>query len=164
MDEIKLIPTEVGKRSIGVKIGNFLSRVNLKLDGWPWKTIEHLVYTLSSFVHHFKTMVGWGWGWGLGVGGNNTQFGLVRWNAHRLCHLCLWMWTSPLQYWKQLIVYVLTPWLLPWSYTLLLTFNTVDTVVFVKFAFCTCSCYYFCICEICLWTCILNNIPDHFLV
>ena len=86
-------------------------------------------------------------------GQNNTQFGLARWNAHRLWHLCLWMWTSPLQYWKQFKVYVLTPWLWivsihvipfifklcyiwnwPWSYTLLLTFNAVDTVVYVKFA------------------------------
>ena len=86
-------------------------------------------------------------------GQNNTQFGLARWNAHRLWHLCLWMWTSPLQYWRQFKVYVLTPWLWivlihvipfilnmryiwnwPWSYTLLLTFNTVDTVVYVKFA------------------------------
>ena len=86
-------------------------------------------------------------------GENNTQFGLARWNAHRLWHLCLWMWTSPLQYWRQFKVNVLTPWLWivsihvipfilnmcyiwswPWSYTLLLTFNNVDTVVYVKFA------------------------------
>ena len=24
-----------------------------KLDGWPWKTIGHLFYATSSFVHHF---------------------------------------------------------------------------------------------------------------
>ena len=41
------------KHSIGVKIGNFLSRVTLKFEGWPWKTIGHLFYAHSSFVHHF---------------------------------------------------------------------------------------------------------------
>ena len=30
-----------------------LSRVTLKFDGWPWKTIEHLSSATSSFVHHF---------------------------------------------------------------------------------------------------------------
>ena len=44
----------VRKRSIQVKIGEFvLSRVALKFDGWPWKTIGHLFYASSSFVHHF---------------------------------------------------------------------------------------------------------------
>ena len=43
----------VQKRPIRVKIGDFLSRVTLKLDGWPWKTIEHLSSATSSFVHHF---------------------------------------------------------------------------------------------------------------
>ena len=43
----------VRKRSIRVKIGNFLSRMTLKFDEWPWKTIGHLFYATSSFVHHF---------------------------------------------------------------------------------------------------------------
>ena len=30
-----------------------LTRVTLKFDGWPWKTIGLLFYTTSSFVHHF---------------------------------------------------------------------------------------------------------------
>ena len=52
------IQTEVTvwKRSIRVKNGNRLSYVTLKFDGWPWKTIGHLFYTISSFVHHFKAM------------------------------------------------------------------------------------------------------------
>ena len=41
------------KRSIRVKIGNFLSRVTLKFDKWPWKTIGHLSCAPSSLVHHF---------------------------------------------------------------------------------------------------------------
>ena len=34
----------VQKRSIRVEIGDMLSRVTLKFDGWPWKTIGHLFY------------------------------------------------------------------------------------------------------------------------
>ena len=53
-----LIQTEVTlrKRSIRVEIGDFLSLVTFKFDGWPWKTIGHLFYTTSSFVHHFKSI------------------------------------------------------------------------------------------------------------
>ena len=36
----------------GLKSSFFLSRVTLKLDGWPWKTIGHLFCTTSSFAHH----------------------------------------------------------------------------------------------------------------
>ena len=43
----------VRKGPIRVKIGNFLPRVTLKFDRWPWKTIGHLFYTTRSFVHHF---------------------------------------------------------------------------------------------------------------
>ena len=40
------------KRSSRVKIGDFLSRVTLKIDVWPWKTIGHLFYAALTFVHH----------------------------------------------------------------------------------------------------------------
>ena len=43
----------IRKRPIWVKIDDFLSRVTLKFDVWPWKTIGHLFYATSSFVHHF---------------------------------------------------------------------------------------------------------------
>ena len=43
----------VRKRSIRVKIGDFLSRLTLEYDGWPWKTIEHLFFDSANFVHHF---------------------------------------------------------------------------------------------------------------
>ena len=46
----------VQKRSIWVKIGDFLSCVTLKFDGWPWQTIGHLFYATSSFVNHFKAI------------------------------------------------------------------------------------------------------------
>ena len=35
------------------QIRRFLSRVTLKFDGWPSKTIGHLSYPTSSFVQHF---------------------------------------------------------------------------------------------------------------
>ena len=43
----------VRKRPIWVKIYDVLSHVTLKFDGWPWKTIEHLFFAVSSFVQHF---------------------------------------------------------------------------------------------------------------
>ena len=43
----------VRKRSIRVEIDDMFSRVTLKFDGWPWKTIGHLFYATSSFVQHF---------------------------------------------------------------------------------------------------------------
>ena len=43
----------VRKGQIRVKIGDFLSNETLKFDGWPWKTIGHLLYAISSFVHNF---------------------------------------------------------------------------------------------------------------
>ena len=36
---------------LGSKFGDILSCVTLKFDGWPWKTIGHLFYATSSFVH-----------------------------------------------------------------------------------------------------------------
>ena len=43
----------VRKRSFPAKIDKFLSCVNLKFDGLPWKAIRHLFYATSRFVHHF---------------------------------------------------------------------------------------------------------------
>ena len=43
----------VRKRPIWVKIDDVFSHVTFKLDRWPWKTIGHLFYATSSFVHHF---------------------------------------------------------------------------------------------------------------
>ena len=67
------IQTEVTvrKRSIRVKIGDFLSCVTLKFDGWTWKTIGHLFYTTSSFVHHLKSIGEFK----LELQSGNTQFG-----------------------------------------------------------------------------------------
>ena len=67
------IQTEVTVRkcSIQVEIGDFLSCVTLKFDGWPWKTIGHLFYTTPSLVHHFKSIGEFK----LELQSGNTQFG-----------------------------------------------------------------------------------------
>ena len=41
----------VWKPSTLGKIDNFLSRVTLKYDGWPWKIVEHLFSATSNFLH-----------------------------------------------------------------------------------------------------------------
>ena len=46
----------VRKRSIWIKIGDFVSHVTLKPDGWHWKTKGPLIYTTLSFVQHFKAI------------------------------------------------------------------------------------------------------------
>ena len=57
------IPTgvTVRKPSIRVKIGDILSRVTLKFDGWPWETIGNLCYAASRFKHHFVPLVNSHW-------------------------------------------------------------------------------------------------------
>ena len=45
-----------GNAQFWLKIGDFLSRVTLKFDRWPWKTIGRIFYATSSFVHHFKAI------------------------------------------------------------------------------------------------------------
>ena len=39
------------KLSIRVNISDFLSRVTLKFEGWPWKIIGHLFHATSNFVY-----------------------------------------------------------------------------------------------------------------
>ena len=43
----------VRKPQIRVKISDFLCRVTLKFDRWPWKTIGHLFYAAWICVHDF---------------------------------------------------------------------------------------------------------------
>ena len=73
----------VRKRSIRVKIGNFLSCVTLKFDGWPWKTIGHLFYVASSFVHHFLDISEFK----LELQSGNAQFG-----SKSTIFLPMWPW------------------------------------------------------------------------
>ena len=75
----------VRKRPIRVKIGNFLSRVTLKFNGWPWKTIGHLSYAPSSFVHHFLAIGEFK----LELQPGNAQFGSKS-TIFYLCDLEIW--------------------------------------------------------------------------
>ena len=75
----------VRKRSIRVKIGDLLSRVTLKFDWWLWKTIEHLFYATSSFVHHFVAIGEFK----LELQPWNVQFG-----SKSTIFLALWPWSS----------------------------------------------------------------------
>ena len=73
----------VRKHSLRVKIGNFLSRVTLKFDGWHWKTIGHLFYVASSTVHHFIAISEFK----LKLQSGNTQFG-----SKSTIFLAVWHW------------------------------------------------------------------------
>ena len=66
-----------GNAQFGSKSAIFLSLLTLKFDGWPWKTIEHLFYTTSSFVHHFNPSMNWNWSYSpetLNLGQNRQFF------------------------------------------------------------------------------------------
>ena len=54
----------VRKRLIWVQISDFLPRVTSKCHGWPWKTIGHLFFAASSFVHHFVAICKSKWSYG----------------------------------------------------------------------------------------------------
>ena len=60
-----------GNARFGPKLAICLSRVTLKIDGWPWKTIGHLPYTASNFVHH-STAIG---AFKLELQSGNPQYG-----------------------------------------------------------------------------------------
>ena len=80
----------VRKRSIRVKIGDLLSRVTLKFDGWPWKTIGHLFYVASSFMHHFIAISEFN----LKLQSGNAQFGS---KSAIFCPVWPWNFTDDLE-------------------------------------------------------------------
>ena len=73
----------VRKRPIWVKIGDVLSHVTLKFDGWPWKTIGHLSFAVSSFVQHFIAIGEFK----LELQSGNAQFG-----SNSTIFLAVWPW------------------------------------------------------------------------
>ena len=104
----------VRKRSIRVHIGDILSRVTLKFDGWPWKTIGHPSYAASSFAHHFIAIGEFK----LELQSGNAQFGsklttffsrvtlkFDGWPWKTIGHL---FWTWPFA-WTSLLSMVITP-------------------------------------------------------
>ena len=87
----------VQKRPIWVKFYDFNSRVTLKLDGWPWKTIGYLFYATSSFVHYFVAIGDFK----LEIQAGNAQFG-SNLTILEPCDLVIWRMTlknnrAPLQ-------------------------------------------------------------------
>ena len=64
------------KCSIRVKISYFLSRVTLKFDGWPWKTIGHLSMLHQALCHIPKPLVNSNWSYSPETlsSGQNRQF------------------------------------------------------------------------------------------
>ena len=90
----------VRKRPIWVKCDDFKSRVTLKFDRWPWKTIGLLFYAISSFVHHFVAIGEFKLELQSGkaqFGSNSTIFRAVwPWNLknNRALHLSWATWSS----------------------------------------------------------------------
>ena len=78
------------KPLIGVKIGYFMANVTLKFDGWPWKTIGHHFYAISSLVHHFVAINEFK----LDLQSGNMQFG---WKSSFICHVIPWNLTIGLE-------------------------------------------------------------------
>ena len=79
----------------------FLSRVTLKSDEWPWKTIGHLFYATSSHVHHFVAI---------------CEFKLELWSKKaQICKICfdlsdLDLWSLTLTFaWTSHLSMVITP-------------------------------------------------------
>ena len=83
----------VRKSSIRVKIGDFLSRVILKFDGWHRKTIGDLFHTMLNFFHHFKVISEFK----LQLQSENAQFGSKS-AIFVLCDLEIWRMTLKKQY------------------------------------------------------------------
>ena len=73
----------VRKHPIWVNIDDFFSRVTLQYDVWPWKTIGHLFYATSSFVHHFVAIGDFK----LESQSGNSQFG-----SNSTIFIAVWPW------------------------------------------------------------------------
>ena len=79
---------QCGNAQFLVKIDDFFSRVTLQFDVWPWKTIGHLFYATSRFVHHFVAIGDFK----LELQSGNAQFGQIRWFLEP-CDLEIWRMT-----------------------------------------------------------------------
>ena len=80
----------VRKRSIRVKIDNFMPYATLEFDWWPWKSIGHLSYAASSSMHHFITIGEFK----MELQSGNAQFG----SKSKICLSCvLEMWRTTLK-------------------------------------------------------------------
>ena len=82
----------VQKRAIPVKIGDLLSRVTLKFNRWPWKTMGHLFDVASSFMHHFIAICEFK----LNLQSGNAQFGskLAIFLSRVSLQFDAWLWKT----------------------------------------------------------------------
>ena len=71
-----------GNTQFGPNFFFFSSRVTIKFDGRPWKTIGHLFYTTPSLEHYFKAIGDFK----LELQSRNIQFG------SKLISLAVWPW------------------------------------------------------------------------
>ena len=79
---------------IWVKIGDFLSCVTLKFDGWPWQTIGHLFYATSSFVNHFKAIGEFKLEWRSGNAQFRSKFERLRYLSFVTLKFQGWPWKT----------------------------------------------------------------------
>ena len=68
---------------------HFSVRMTIKFNGWPHKTIGHLFYAMSSFVHPFKAISEFK----LELKARNAQFRSKSANLFVLCELGIWRMT-----------------------------------------------------------------------
>ena len=84
----------VRNRPIWVKISDVLSRVTLKFDGWPWKTIGHLSFAVSSSMHHFVA---------IGEFKLELQSGNAHFGSKSMIFWAVWPWNLTDDLEKQLV-------------------------------------------------------------
>ena len=92
----------VRKRPIWVEIGDFLSREIVKFDRWSRKTIGHLFYATSSFVHHSVSICKFE----LELRSGNVRTGAKYVFTSATLTFDLWPWPFA---WTSLLSMVITP-------------------------------------------------------
>ena len=93
-----------------IQIVNFSALVTVKFDGWPCKTIGHLFYATSSFVHLFVPIGEFK----LKLQSGNAQSGQIR-RFLEPCNLEIWRMTlqnnrAPLLWYFKLCASFLSHW------------------------------------------------------
>ena len=82
----------IRKRPIWVKIDDFFSCVTLQFDVWPWKTIGLLLYSTSSFVHHFVA---------IGVSKLELESANAQFGSNLTIYKTVWLWNLTDDFEKQ---------------------------------------------------------------
>ena len=90
ISEFKL-KLQSGNAQFASKSAIFLSCVTFKFDGWPWKTMGHLYFAVSSLVHHFTAINEFK----IESQSGNSQFGSIS-MIFRL--VWPWIWQMTLKY------------------------------------------------------------------